>query len=71
MSDVCSFGDTSRASESMIGVSDCQLTTVYFTQDGYLWARTAECKQRLPQLFRVHSVRRVTFSTSTIVTWFW
>jgi hypothetical protein len=51
MSDVCSFGDTSRASGNIIVVSDCQLTTVYFAQDGDLWARTAESKQRLPQLF--------------------
>jgi hypothetical protein len=40
------------------------------TEDGEFRSRTAESKQRLPQLFWVYSPRSVTFSTSDVYWWF-
>jgi len=48
------------------GISDCQLKIVCLTEDEDLRARTAESKQRLPQLFCVHSARRTTFSACAV-----
>jgi len=51
MSDDCSFGDTRRASEYMRGDIRMAAEDRFLTEDGDFWARTAENKQCLPQLF--------------------
>ena len=66
MSDVCSFGDTSRVSENIGGISEWQLKIFCLTQDGDFLARNAESKRRLPQLFWVHSAWSATLSASAI-----
>ena len=48
------------------GISDCQLKTVCLTEDGDFWARTADSKQRIPQLFWLHSARRAKFSACAV-----
>ena len=48
------------------GISDCQLKIICLTEDGVFRARTAESKQRIPQLFWVHSARRTTFSACAV-----
>jgi hypothetical protein len=41
--------------------------TVSFNEDADFPARTAECKQQLPQSFYGHSASRATFITSAVV----